>query len=119
MLDCCDEFGPKMNLNFNTKKSFYFCSSNINHINFMLSCDLLPRAGTTFKYLGMSLGIKQGKFCVISDERIEKFISSSMSVCRNTVNMSISVRLELLNRKCVPILMYGLWSSKYQLECLL
>ena len=31
-----------------------------------------------------------------------------MSVCRNTVNMPISVRLELLNRKCVPILMYGL-----------
>ena len=108
MLDCCDEFGLKMDLSFNTKKSFYYCTSNINHINFKLSSDLLRCAGTTFKYLGVNLGIRQGKFCVIPDERIGKFVSSSMSVCRNTVNMPISVRLELLNKKCVPILMYGL-----------
>ena len=105
MLDCCDEFGLKMDLSFNTKKSFYYCTSNINHINFKLSSDLLRCAGTTFKYLGVNLGIWQGKFCVIPDERIGKFVSSSMSVCRNTVNMPISVRLELLNKKCVPILM--------------
>ena len=30
-----------------------------------------------------------------------------MSVCRKTVNMPISVRLELLNRKCDPISTYG------------
>ena len=74
----------------------------------MLSCDLLPCAGTTIKYLGVNFGIRQGKFCVIPDERIGKFVSSSMSVYRNTVNMLIFVRIELLNRKCVPILMYGL-----------
>ena len=109
MLNCCDEFGLKMDLSFNTKKSFCYCTSNNSHINFMLSCDLLPCAGTTFKYLNVNLGIRQGKFCVfISDERIGKFASSSMSFCRNTVNMPISVRLELLNRKCVPILMYSL-----------
>ena len=74
----------------------------------MLSCDLLPCAGTTFKYIGVNLGIRQGKFCVIPDERIGKFVSSSMNLCRNTGNMPISVRIELLNRKCVPILMYSL-----------
>ena len=97
-----------MDLSFNTKKSFYYCTSNNSHINFMLSCDLLPCAGITFKYLGVNLGIRQGKFCVIPDERIGKFVSSSMSVCRNTGNMPISVRIEQLNRKCVLILMYGL-----------
>ena len=72
MLDCCDEFGLKIDLSFNTKKSFYYCTSNNSHNNFMLSCDLLPCAGTTFKYLGVNLGIRQGKFCVIPDERIAK-----------------------------------------------
>ena len=56
----------------------------------------------------MNLGIRQGKFCVIPDERIGKFVSSSMSLCINTVNMPIAARLKLLNRKCVPILIYGL-----------
>ena len=59
MLDCCDEFGVKMDLSFNIKKSFYYCTNNIIHINFMLSCDLLPYAGTTFKYLGVNIGIRQ------------------------------------------------------------
>ena len=104
LLDCCDEFCLKIDLSFTAKKSFYYCTSNTNHINFMLSCDLLLCASTTFKYLG----IRQEKFCVIPNERIGKFVSSSMSVCRNTVNMSISARLELLNRKFVPILLYGL-----------
>ena len=31
-----------------------------------------------------------------------------MSVCRYTGNMPISIRIKLLNRKCVPILVYGL-----------
>ena len=44
MLDCCDEFGLKMDLSFNTKKSFYYCTSNNSHFNLMLSCDLLPCA---------------------------------------------------------------------------
>ena len=57
----------------------------------MLSCDLLPSAGSTFKYLGVNLGIRQGKLCIIPDERIGKFVSSSMSVYRYTVNMPISV----------------------------
>ena len=39
---------------------------------------------------------------------LQKFVSSSMSVCRNTSNMPISARIELLNRKCVPILVYDL-----------
>ena len=86
MLDCCDEFGLKMDLSFNSKKSFYNCTSNNSHINFMLSYDLLTCAGTTFKYLGVNLSIRQGKFCVISEERIGKLVSSSMSVCRNTGN---------------------------------
>ena len=41
MLDSCDEFGLKMDLSFNTKKSFYYCTSNNSHISFMLSCDQL------------------------------------------------------------------------------
>ena len=65
LLDCCDEFGLRMNLNFKSKKSFYYCTSNNNRINFMLSCDLLPCACTTFKYLGMNLGIRQVKLYVI------------------------------------------------------
>ena len=79
MLDCCDESGLKMDLiSFTSKKSFYYCTSNINHINFMLSCDLLPYADITFKYLGVNIGIRQGKFCAIPDERIGKFVSSSI-----------------------------------------
>ena len=92
MLDGCDEFGLKMDLSFNIKKSFYYCTCNINHINFMLSCDLLPCVGTTFKYLGVNLGIRQGKFCVIPDEQIGKFVSSSLSVCRNTIYSFCQIR---------------------------
>ncbi len=49
--------------------------------------------------------------CVLPDDRICKFINFSISICRNTVHMPISVTIELINKKCVPILMYGLCGS--------
>ena len=31
-----------------------------------------------------------------------------MNVCRNTEQLPVSVRIDLMQRKCVPVLMHGL-----------
>jgi hypothetical protein len=35
-------------------------------------------------------------------------VGASVTICRYTLNLPIAVRIDLINRKCVPILMYGL-----------
>ena len=65
----------------------------------MLNRDLLQCLGTTFKYFGATMNIKLDKFCVIP--------IFSRNVCKKTLNIPISVRLELLNRTWVRIKMYG------------
>ena len=37
-----------------------------------------------------------------------KFTNAAMNVCRHTEQLPVSVRKELIQRKCMPMLMYGL-----------
>ena len=44
---------------------------------------------------------------IIPDKRIKKFTNAAMNVCRNTEQLQVSFRIELNQRKCVPMVMYG------------
>ena len=83
-----------MDLNYNLKKLCYNCINAVNIIDLELNGYVLSCAREMFKYSGVN-------------DKIRKFVCS-MSVRRNTGAMPISVRMELLNRKCVPVLLYGL-----------
>ena len=76
-LDWCAMSGTKIDLVFNPKKSYYYCSDcNVNV--------KLPCSGATFNYLDNELRIKQKRLCMITDNSWRKFLNTSMSLCRNT-----------------------------------
>ena len=108
MLEKCAVFGTNMNLTFNAKKSFYNCTGQNIRIEFKIDNSVISFAGSSFNYLGAELGVKQKLLCIIPEKRIRKFINASMSVCRNTEHLPLSVRIKLIQRKYVPILMYTL-----------
>ena len=108
MLEKCAVSSTNMDLTLNAKINFCYCTDQNIRIEFTINNSAIPFAGTSFKYLGTELGIKQKLLCIIPDKRIGKFIIASMSVCRNTEHLPLSVRIELIQRKCVPILMNAL-----------
>ena len=111
MLEKCAVFGTNMDLTFNAKKSFHYSTDQNIRIEFKINNSVIPFAGSSFNYLGAELDFKQKLLCIIADKRIRKFINASMIVCRNTEHLPLSVRIELIQRKCVPILMYALDSG--------
>ena len=111
MLEKCAVFGANMDLIFNAKKSFYFCTDQNIKIKFKINNSIVPFAGSSFNYLGAELGVNQKLRSIIPYKRIRKFINASVSVCRNIENLPLYVRIELIQRKCVAILMYALNSG--------
>ena len=108
MLNKCSAFGLKMDIAFNVKNSFYFCTDFNTKIDLKINGAELPWTGLSLNYLRVELGVKQQKLCVISDKCITKFTNAAMNVYRNTEHLPVSVRIELIQRKCVPMLMDGI-----------
>ena len=92
MLDKCTNFGGKMDLTFNAKKSCYFCTDHNVKLNLQLNEHELPCAGLSFMYLGVELGIKQRKLCIVPDKRVRKFTGAAMNVIRNSESLPMNVR---------------------------
>ena len=107
-IDKCSTFGLKMDVIFNFKKSLYFCTDCNMKLDLKINGAELPCAGLSFNYLGVELGEKQHKLCFIPNKCIKKFTNAAMSICRNTEQHPVSVRIKLIQCKCEPMLMYDL-----------
>ena len=58
LLDICSTFGLKMDIVFNVKKSFYFCTDCNTKIDLEINGAELPCAGLSLNYLKVELGMK-------------------------------------------------------------
>ena len=103
MFNKCSAFGLKMNIVFNVKKSFYFFTDYNMKINLKVNGAELPCASLSFNYLGVKLDMKQQKLYIIPDTRINKTTNAAMNGCRNTEQLPVSVRIELIQRNAINV----------------
>jgi hypothetical protein len=69
---------------------------------------VLQNAGDRIRYLGVGLLIKKGWLTMDVNDRIMKFNAASYNVLLNSSDLSEVIRCELVVKKCLPILMYGI-----------
>ena len=70
--------------------------------------DVVIRKCDSIKYLGVNL-IVRGKMLTLDvDEIIRKFNAAAFDVSLNTSDLSEIVRCELITKKCLPVLIYGI-----------
>jgi hypothetical protein len=109
MLQICEEFGLTCDLKFNVAKSCIGCVSKTKQklcTEFILDNNVLPWVDK-FKYLGVTFVVKNGLQTDYA-ERIQKFIASVSLVLRmKTVGFEYMF-VDILVKKCLPILFYGL-----------
>ena len=109
MLKLCEDFGLSCDLKFNVTKSCVGCVSKSKRKvckEFLLQNRLLPWTDK-FKYLGVTFVTNNG-FQIDCSERVQKFIASVSSVLRLKTSGIEHMFVDLLIKKCLPILFYGL-----------
>ena len=65
---------------FSANKSFSNCFNGISNIQLLMNNAVLPYAGTIFKYVGLSLEVRQVNICVIPGKK--DWVGALMSICK-------------------------------------
>jgi hypothetical protein len=109
ILNICVEFGKCCDLLFNSDKSQcgFVGRSLLPQPANVLLCNHVLQWSTCFVYLGIefTLGFKLKVNC---KKRIQKFLASISSILRCKLSGYENVFAEILIKKCLPILFYGL-----------
>ena len=111
MLDICYDYGINMDISFNANK-FHLIHVGQDYKNELP----LLRLGETllswvneFKYLGCV--IRTGvKLQVAVDINCRKFLSASYAILQKCAGLSEEILCQIINTRCLPILLYGLES---------
>jgi hypothetical protein len=111
MLDICCKYGNECGITFNPKKSKWYCTNHYSDccfVTFMLNNDIITHDRECIYYLGVKLLMKRGVLVVDVGDRIKKFNSCAYDVLLNSNDLSEIVRCEIIVKKCLPVLLYGL-----------
>jgi exonuclease III len=111
MIDICYEYGLQYGITFNAKKSKWFFAGdggNGEGVSFKLGDCFVVHECNTLSYLGVKFKIVRHLLVIDVDDRIRKFNCSAYSVLLNSSDLSEVVRCEIIVKKCLPILTYGL-----------
>ena len=60
------------------------------------------------RYLGVNLVINRKELTIDIDDKIKKFNAAAYDVLLNFSDLSETIRCELVVKKCLPILLYGI-----------
>ena len=107
MLNVCSDIGTDLSIHFNAKKSaccvvgphnsIILCTLSINNINLMWHGRI--------KYLGFYLK-SATTFTTDFNEARRNYFTTLNNILSNTKHCSEMVKLELIERQCMPILLY-------------
>jgi hypothetical protein len=122
MIDICNEYGIQYGICFNATKSKWFFAGKHNDCNdctgvsFKLGDHTIDHEWHSLSYLGVKFVMKRHVFVIDVEDRVRKFNCSAYSVLLNSNDLSDPVRCEIVVKKCLPVLMYGmgcghLWST--------
>jgi hypothetical protein len=111
LIDICYEYGLQYGITFNVNKSKWFFTGDIGTeegVSFKLGDLPVLHECNTLSYLGVKFKMVKHLLVIDVEDRIRKFNSSAFSVLLNTSDLSEVVRCEIIVKKCLPILTYGL-----------
>jgi hypothetical protein len=115
MLKICCEYCAKYGICINPKKTKWMCTDVYgvsDNVIFEVNGDTLENTGGSIKYLGVNLIMSRGRLTLDVDERIKKFNMAAYDVLLNSNDLSETVRCELIIKKCLPVLLYGVGAIK-------
>jgi hypothetical protein len=119
MLDLCYNFGYSNDLMFNAKKSVCMAFGKLCDVaSESQLCIGLDRINWVEMCVYLGVNICSGrKFHTNCEERRRKFCVAANTVISHNSMLSEECYMHLLNRQCVPILMYasGVWSCSKEL----
>ncbi len=114
MVDICSEYGEMYGISFNPTKSKWFYTGvfdDCRDVTFALGGSVIERDRLGITYLGIKFVMKRKILVVDVNDKIRKFNSSAYSVLVNTKGLSEIVRCEIVVKKCLSVLIYGLGCS--------
>jgi len=82
-----------------------------DNIVFHVNGESITKDWECITYLGVKLIMRRGKLVVDVVDRIKKCNASAYSVLLNTCGLTEIVRCEIIVKKCLPVLMYGVGCS--------
>lgn len=109
MLNVCDMYGTCWDLKFNAKKCHVMqMSSDTNALlpDMSLGNDNIAWVNE-MKYLGLQLQSRKGSLVNV-DHNCRKFFGAAYGVLQRCASLSELILCEIIVRKCLPILLYGL-----------
>jgi hypothetical protein len=111
MIDICCKYGLVYGIRFNPNKTNWFYTNVYNdclNVVFYMNDVVIKKVDKSIKYLGVNLIMRRCQLTIDIHERIRKFNIAAYDVLLHSSDLSEVVRCELIVKKCVPILMYGI-----------
>jgi hypothetical protein len=111
MLDICCDYGNMYGITFNPTKSKWFCTDlfgSSSNVFFELNGYAVQHEVESILYLGVKFIMKRGCLVVDVNDRIKKFNGAAYDVLLNSHDLSEVVRCEIIVKKCLPVLLYGI-----------
>ena len=68
----------------------------------------IQNVGLSIKYLGVNLTVCNNVLTIDVEDRIRKFNMVAYDVLLNTSDLNEVIRCELIVKKCLPVLLYGI-----------
>ncbi len=111
---CCD-YCRKYGIHINPNKTKWMCTDvygSSKNVDFEVNGVKLENTGKSIKYLGVNLMIYRGILTIDVNDRIKKFNMAAYDVLLNTTDLTEVIRCELIVKKCLPVLLYGVGAFK-------
>ena len=115
MIDTWRSYCEKHGICLNPNKTKWLGTNVFNectNVVFDINGIIIENVGHCIKYLGINLVMCKKVLTVDIDERIKKFNGAAYNVLLNTVDLSEPIRCELIVKKCLPVLIYGIDAIK-------
>ena len=114
MINICYDYGVKFEICLNPKKTKWMCTNvynSIKNVSFNLNGVTIVN-GNCIAYLGVKFAMKKNILTIDVDDRIKKFNMSVYNVLINTKDLSEVLKCEIIIKKCLPVLLYGMGGTE-------
>ena len=115
MINICYDYGVKFGTCFNPKKTKWVCTniySSTKNVSFKLIMGVTLVNDNSIAYLGVKLVMKKNILTIDVDDRIKKLNMSAYNVLINTKDLSEVLKCEIIAKKCLPVLLYGMGGTE-------
>ena len=108
IIDIYYKYGNKYCIKLNPAKSNWIYTITCNSVSFDINGVAIQNVGLSIKYLGVNLIVCNNELTIDVKDRIHKFNVAAYEVLLNTSDLNEVRRCELILKKCLSVLLYGI-----------